>query len=583
MLEEFKDIINEMDLKLTKYSQRRIYEKRLLDLNKKYENKNSFKEISYELDSLSFSIRCGELIPLYGVGEWCYPNINEFDCNYGNYLKQRFDDTPNAILKNMYLIIMLNLNLNHEEVRLSINKSLKLLNDYLIKESNVNLDNDLLIASFDKCMSFKYKQDEIKSLIVKYVKAEFNDALKIKHLIELMLSKKKVFKKEDFEGIEDICWKRAQESETITIIEFLKLGQKISQKINSNKYNWFNEMGKTYERFAEERGDSKLIQLTHLTHAIEYYNLGNNPKKVEEISIKLKKTQKEYAPKEIPLECNLNDALNEIMIEIFQMPLNSNNLFEFLIHGKKDFLIPKLEKCDENYKKFIKNSPILGMSSRLILDNNHNINQILNGENLEETTMDTNYEQYSFSIVFCNIFLKEMFVYMYDLEIFTYDSVIAYLSNCQKFLNINDGEKPLLYYFKPIMKEYFKQLELCLSNEENNYALFIDAIVPKLEYLIRKLCDIYNINMLKTQRNGTTSERLLHDFFNDSKFKEVLLERDYDFLRYVLLKPGLNLRNKATHGFDLKIYTLDNANLLLLCFFRLLKYFIIIDNEYFQE
>lgn len=89
--------------------------------------------------------------------------------------------------------------------------------------------------------------------------------------------------------------------------------------------------------------------------------------------------------------------------------------------------------------------------------------------------------------------------------------------------------------------------------------------------------------MLKTQRNGTTSERLLHDFFNDSKFKEILLERDYDFLKYVLLKPGLNLRNKATHGFDLKIYTLDNANLLLLCFFRLLKYFIIIDNDYFQE
>lgn len=578
MLREFKDIIKEMDLNLTEYSQKRIYEEKLSDLNKKYENKNNFKEITYELNSLSFLIKSGELMPSKKYDKYCY---SDRDNNYGNYLKQRFDDTPNAILKNMYLIIILNLNLNHEEVRVFINKSLKLLNDYLIKEDNVDLDNDLLIATFDKCMSFNYKQDEIKSLIVKYVKAEFNDALNIKRLIELMLSKKKVFKKDDFEGIDDICWKCAQESETITIIEFLKLGQKISQKINSNKYNWFNEIGKTYERFAEERGDSKLIQLTHLTHAIEYYNQGNNPKKVEEISIKLKKTQNEYAPSEIHLECDLNEVLNEIMIEIFKMPLNSNNLFEFLIHGKKDFLIPKLEKGDENYKKFIKNSPILGMSSRLILDNNYNINQILNGDNLEEAIMDTNYEQYSFLIVFCNIFLKKMFVYMYNLEIFTYDSVIDYLSNCQKFLNISDGEKPLLYYFKPIMREYFKQLELCLSNEENNYALFIDAIVPKLEYLIRKLCDIYDINMLKTQRNGTTSERLLHDFFNDSKFKEVLLERDYDFLKYVLLNPGLNLRNKATHGFDLKIYTLDNANLLLLCFFRLLKYFIIIDNEYF--
>jgi len=104
-----------------------------------------------------------------------------------------------------------------------------------------------------------------------------------------------------------------------------------------------------------------------------------------------------------------------------------------------------------------------------------------------------------------------------------------------------------------------------------------------LEYLVRKLCDIYNISMLKPQGNGTTSEKLLHDFFNDSKFKEILLENDYDFLKYVLLKPGLNLRNKSAHGFDLNIYTFDNANLLLLCFFRLLKYFIIIDDNYFQE
>ena len=158
-----------------------------------------------------------------------------------------------------------------------------------------------------------------------------------------------------------------------------------------------------------------------------------------------------------------------------------------------------------------------------------------------------------------------------------------YLSNCQKFLNITNNETPLLYYFKPIIKEYFKQLELFLSNEEYNFILFIDSIVSKLEYLVRKLCGIYNISMIKPQGTGTTSEKLLHDFFNDSKFKEVLLENDYDFLKYVLLNPGLNLRNKSAHGFDLKIYTFNNANLLLLCFFRLLKYFIIIDNTYFRE
>ena len=47
-----------------------------------------------------------------------------------------------------------------------------------------------------------------------------------------------------------------------------------------------------------------------------------------------------------------------------------------------------------------------------------------------------------------------------------------------------------------------------------------------------------------------------------------LLENDFDFLKYVLLKPGLNLRNKSAHGFDLKIYTFKyfSANLIATIF-----------------
>jgi len=581
-LKEFKDIIKEMDLGLTKYSQRRFYEKKLSSLKEKYENE--IKEIIYEIDSLNFSIQNGGLVPLLGCGDWCYPDINGFDNDYKDYIKQRFNDTSNPILRNMYLIIILNLNLDYNEIRVFIDESLNLLNHHLTTETNVELANDLLMTTFDKCMSLRYKKEDIKSLIVNYVKAEFNEISNIKHLIELMLSKKKVFKKEDFEGLDDICWDCAQRSRSVTIIEFLTLGQKISQKLQSNKYNWFDEIGKTYVDFADERKDSKMVQIIHLSNAMQYYQKGGNTQKIEEVSIKLKKVQKEFEPARIPFEFDVNGAVNAIITEIYEkIPLDSNKFFEFLIHDKNEFLIPKLEKDDENYNNFVDAAPLLAISGKLKLDNNHNITQTLKNDDEDGRIRDSNNGQYSLSIIFQNIFLKEMFIYTHDLEIFTYDSVIGYLSNCQKFLNISDGLKPLLYYFKLIIKEYFKQLELGLSNEEYNYVLFIDSIVSKLEYLVRKLCDIYNISMLKPQGNGTTSEKLLHDFFNDSKFKEILLENDYDFLKYVLLKPGLNLRNKSAHGFDLNIYTFDNANLLLLCFFRLLKYFIIIDDNYFQE
>lgn len=582
LLKEFKDIIKEMDSELTKYSQRRFYEKKLSSLKEKYENE--IKEIVYEIDSLNFSIQNGELVPLLGCGDWCYPDLNGFDNDYKDYIKQRFNDTSNPILRNMYLMIILNLNLDYNEIRLFIDESLNLLNHHLTTETNVELANDLLMTTFDKCMSLRYKKEDIKSLIVKHVKAEFNEIFNIKHLIELMLSKKKVFKKEDFEVLDDICWDCAQKSRSVTIIEFLTLGQKISQKLQSNKYNWFDEIGKTYVDFADEREDSKMVQIIHLSNAMEYYQKGGNTQRIEEVSIKLKKVQKEFEPARIPLEFDVNGAVNAIITEIYEkIPLDSNKFLEFLIHDKNEFLIPKLEKNDENYNNFVDAAPLLAVSGQLKLDNNHNITQTLKNDDEDGRIRDSNNGQYSLSIIFQNIFLKEMFIYTHDLEIFTYDSVIDYLSNCQKFLNISDGEKPLLYYFKPIIKEYFKQLELGLSNEEYNYVLFIDSIVSKLEYLVRKLCEIYNISMLKPQGSGTTSEKLLHDFFNDSKFKEVLLENDHDFLKYVLLKPGLNLRNISAHGFDLNIYTFDNANLLLLCFFRLLKYFIIIDDNYFQE
>ena len=583
--EEFKNIIKEMDLELTKYSQRRNYEKKLSNLKENCENDvDIIKKITYEIDSLNFSIQNGELVPLLGCGDWCYPNINGFDNDYKNYINQRFNDTSNPILKNMYIFIILNSNLSYEEIKLFINKSLNLLNHYLTTETNVELANDLLMITFDKCMSLRYKKEDIKSLIVKYVKVDFNDIFNIKHLIELMLSKRKVFKKDDFEGLEDICWDCAQRSGSVTIIEFLTLGQKISQKLQSNKYNWFDEIGKTYENFAEERQDSKMVQIIHLSNAMEYYQKGGNPQKIEEIAKKKKKAQKEFEPERILLKFDVSLAVNAVITEIYEkIPLDSNNFLEFLINNKNEFLIPKLEKDDENYNNFVDASPLLAVSGQLKLDNNRNITQTLKTDDEDERIKDSNNSQYSLSMIFQNIYLKEMFIYAHDLEIFTYGSVIDYLSNCQKFLNISDGEKPLLYYFKPIIKEYFKQLELWLSNEEYNYLLFIDSIVSKLEYLIRKLCDIYTISMLKPQGSGTTSEKLLHDFFNDSKFKEVLLENDYDFLKHVLLKPGLNLRNKSAHGFDLSIYTFDNANLLLLCFFRLLKYFIIIDDDYFQE
>ena len=65
--EEFENIIKEMDSELTKYSQRRNYEKKLSNLKENYENEaDIINELTYEIDSLNFSIqnRTGTYLPL---------------------------------------------------------------------------------------------------------------------------------------------------------------------------------------------------------------------------------------------------------------------------------------------------------------------------------------------------------------------------------------------------------------------------------------------------------------------------------------------------------------------------------------
>lgn len=64
--------------------------------------------------------------------------------------------------------------------------------------------------------------------------------------------------------------------------------------------------------------------------------------------------------------------------------------------------------------------------------------------------MDSNYKQYHLSLIFQKEFLNKVINYGYNLKIFNYDSVITYLINCQKFLNIPNSDKPLIYYFKPL-------------------------------------------------------------------------------------------------------------------------------------
>lgn len=90
---------------------------------------------------------------------------------------------------------------------------------------------------------------------------------------------------------------------------------------------------------------------------------------------------------------------------------------------------------------------------------------------------------------------------------------------------------------------------------------------------MKHICSSNDIIITTVQQDGLTSRASLEKISQNDKFEEFINESDYYFLKYVLIESGLNLRNKSTYGLDLSIYNFLNANLLILYFFIIIKYF----------
>lgn len=102
---EFELLISEMEEKIYNYNHIIKYHHKLIglhNLNKKSGSKDILKLINFEIDFLSFKIENYKLTPLWKK----LPKISEFNEECIEYLKSRFDITPNLLLKSYYSWIL---------------------------------------------------------------------------------------------------------------------------------------------------------------------------------------------------------------------------------------------------------------------------------------------------------------------------------------------------------------------------------------------------------------------------------------------------------------------------------------------
>ena len=164
------------------------------------------------------------------------------------------------------------------------------------------------------------------------------------------------------------------------------------------------------------------------------------------------------------------------------------------------------------------------------------------------------------------IYLNNIFEFTYVNNLLNYTHLINYLNKSTPL------EEETIKFLNPAISSYFKEIDLYLAQGNGNFVLFMDSIVSKIEFIIRKICNKNEIATTDVYPNNISEKITLEKIFKLDEFKKNLSNSDYHFLKIVLTDEGINLRNELSHGLNFNKYSFSNANLLMFSFLRLLKY-----------
>lgn len=534
---------------------------------------NLFNKIQSEIDFLKMKIEDGtvkgKLISY--VDDTYYPNYEDFSNETKEYLKERYHATKNPALKARYSIILWNIYRDH-------NYAISTIDSYfnLIDICTEKIDEDFysyvltnsIINAYRLSSSIKYKKKEAIDLLINEILNEENRTFRHKlDLIHLFIDEKKKLKVH-LPKIEEYWWDFYQNSDERQKEDILKIGMKINNPQES-KYDWTTELAKYYEDLANNHSEPT-VKSSFFKDSMKYYKQVNNKKKVEELLKLSENNKKDMHFGEFKLPIDILPITTELMKYLTMGHIELLNCL-----SKSGDFIPKLKKDDKTYKIALNKTPILTMSTKEYFDNNYNnIDKFRNKNNKVE---EHNLSLYSFGISILNFYLSELIILAIENKLLDFKKVMSYLKNTWLNKNMINGHS-ILYYVEPSIKSYFKEIENYLSDYEKDYSNFIlaiDSLTLKIELIIKALCKKNHIGLtVFTDKYGKskTEVKNLDKIFDDDEFKNLILEQDLEFLEYVLLNKGLNLRNKVAHGLDMSIYNNGYMNILFLCLLRLSKY-----------
>ncbi|MDN4029816.1 DUF4209 domain-containing protein [Chryseobacterium gambrini] len=537
------------------------------------------KLYSYEQFFCDFSIKKGEHVPQYQMGDYKYPTLELFDDDFV-YLKKRAEETINPKYKSRYNhILWLSPQKHYNYAKQAIESYMTLL-----ENSNFAADDNLLNNSFRTyfenlfllSQSINYKTaetiDYFTTLLAGSKISEFCKYAIIRFIVENIKKNDAVL----FEKFFDYANSQLEIAEDRLLGSFLKLLIIISQKLKKSPAIFHEKLGDWHISQLKKENEQSFVAHHFYLNALEEYRKANHKEKIEQTSVLLEQAKKTINLKRVPLEIKdekILEALNQywkMTVDIIKRIVtekSSKYIYEYLI--VEDFL-PKPNSEEDEPK-----SALSDLVTTMTFDINRNVNKNKSG-------MINLYHLHINNFTFPQI--SRVFLEGMKEGKITFESLTDYMKNFTwygtDFTYVdNNNEKQGFDWIElltPSLQVFFNQIETdikTVTNHHQGYIVAIDSLVLKFEGLLREFSRAIAAQTIEFKADGT-EERISFDrLLDNKKITDLIPANDIAFFKYLFTSEGMNLRNNIAHCFyKTENYSSSTMLLLIVALLRLGNY-----------
>lgn len=570
--------------------------KKFRDARHEENNVEEAEKAQWEIHYLSFNLEEGEIGPEWQQTDkngqvFVYPHLGIFDDKIYEYLIMRLDATNHPKLKARYAHILWSSPKKHRKyAETTVDSYLELIPIY---EQRCENDKDfcreiaeVVMNAYAIACKINYEVDKVKSELQRLIQKFSSDAaFSAWTLITYMLKPKKGFTKKDFDGLQNICWQIAESfsDDGHTAINFLKLGEKVDQRLEKQSHDWIFRIAQHYETQMKQREKSPMVALHFCTDAIKYYRRVGDEEKIREL-------EKRYSEFKDSMEfhtTNIDIDITEIVrwtrdfARDFVKNASSDEIIGCLITDK--IFLPTVQEAENSVKEQIKKSPLLHLLPKVISDQSRNTAQHF--ETDDEKKYHSLLESYQLQLEMGNTYLiNSVLTEAISERKLSIDILLDFLNkNCWY------GKIPnWLNLIAPALNEYFRQVDFYLADPIHNFPNFVlslDSLTLKIEGLFRHLCQLSGVTTSRHKQDNS-GRNIAQEKDIDALLREDLIQKLFDeddllFFKFLLVeKCGYNLRHKIAHTLlPFQTYNWHYMNLMILALLRLGKYDFVQENE----